>query len=653
MTIKQADLGTIAGPIIGAARAPSGHRMEGAGRGLAAGLGTDLGMIGGWVAGHMGAQAGLGALGMNPASDKAKILTLLATLGGVGVGGYAGFKGTKKLMGQPSWKEEEDDRIARNRTWLHRSHKLAFDGVMPTQAPNTAQPTPPASASPTVGPNPMPANLAPPAKPLVTTNNQPQKPLSAKASSRPPAAMGAPLAMKQSSAMGVMPTSLDLENKQPTLLDRIKKMHKTTTIRTNPVAEKQANPYARAMGNYGGPGMLMAPHLAQYGMGGMGYPPMQFPAQHMGGMGGGMSQMPMTEDQLRARYDQEVARIEGSGGSPAQIAARRNSLDTTTSRALQMLRQHDPSSGGGGVMPRSSPRGNPYVGRGGYPGIGMGMYPGMHPSMMGGMGMFPGARYGFGGGMSPLSGVSPVFGTEARSDEDRTRQELNQLRERSEQRQNAITSGIGAPVSAPDLERRFHELQQLANNTSREGGATDSVLDPRTGQSTPISFGDRQLGSGEGGVFGLGWNTSDQWRQYRMARDRYNRDATAYHQWAGQQRQMAQRTGIGSQREQQLEAQLPRYAAENEEDRQLRRQQNIAEARMRTQAMGQMFGVQPGGAPGGSPAPSPTNVSPIFGSGAGGATPWSPAPPTNAGATNPAPNPGVMPSPTPPPAPAG
>ena len=124
---------------IGAYRAPRGHRMEGAARGAGAGLGAvsglNLGALGGTLAGGgLGALggalggAGLGVLGGALTGSVSEGATLGAGLGGV-VGGVAGsaagglygaYRGAKgghgyanKLMGKPSWeqdaKKDKDD----------------------------------------------------------------------------------------------------------------------------------------------------------------------------------------------------------------------------------------------------------------------------------------------------------------------------------------------------------------------------------------------------------------------------------------------------------------------------------------------------------------------------------------------------------------
>lgn len=82
------------GPVGGAVEAPSGHRVEGVGRGLLASTMTSLGAVPGMA---LGAAAG-GAL-RNP---------VLGALLGAGAGGYGGYRVGQGLMGKPSWKRKDD-----------------------------------------------------------------------------------------------------------------------------------------------------------------------------------------------------------------------------------------------------------------------------------------------------------------------------------------------------------------------------------------------------------------------------------------------------------------------------------------------------------------------------------------------------------------
>lgn len=75
---------------IGAARAPDGHGMEGLGRGIVRGFGTELG---GGIGGLLGLILSKGHPG--------------GLWGGLLGGGYAGFKGTGAMLGRPSWEVKQ------------------------------------------------------------------------------------------------------------------------------------------------------------------------------------------------------------------------------------------------------------------------------------------------------------------------------------------------------------------------------------------------------------------------------------------------------------------------------------------------------------------------------------------------------------------
>ena len=96
---KQALIGeTGVGSLLGAIRAPSGHRLEGGLRGAGRGLGTGLGMAAGGAAGLLGALGAGEAMGGKPPVP----LALAGLLGGLGLGGYGGYQGAGALMGAPS-----------------------------------------------------------------------------------------------------------------------------------------------------------------------------------------------------------------------------------------------------------------------------------------------------------------------------------------------------------------------------------------------------------------------------------------------------------------------------------------------------------------------------------------------------------------------
>lgn len=109
---------------IGAARAPHGHRAEGVGRGALAGIGTELGMelgsFGGAGLGLAGG-AGLAALiaklkGTSFSQEPGLVSGLggagmgLGAIGGMLGGGVGGHKLMNRVMGKPSW--DQDDSAA-------------------------------------------------------------------------------------------------------------------------------------------------------------------------------------------------------------------------------------------------------------------------------------------------------------------------------------------------------------------------------------------------------------------------------------------------------------------------------------------------------------------------------------------------------------
>jgi hypothetical protein len=140
------------------------------------------------------------------------------------------------------------------------------------------------------------------------------------------------------------------------------------------------NPYSRAAGVFGGPGMLMAPHLAYSGLGGMGpYAnpqaggPYASPPQMMPGIGlagaNMMNPTPVTEEQLRQSYQQQVNQIQSLAGqidpqtgrpyAPADLVRRQNSLAADVRRQLESLRQV--GAGGAGGPGQGSPPPNPFA----------------------------------------------------------------------------------------------------------------------------------------------------------------------------------------------------------------------------------------------------------------------------------------------------
>jgi len=113
---KQAILGqALLGSGIGAVTAGSGNRAEGAGRGLAIGGGTGLGMF---VGDRFGGAAADGLSPVMIGADgqptvKSLLGNLAIRLGSVGLGGFGGYQGTQALLGPPSW--ETHDKVKKSR----------------------------------------------------------------------------------------------------------------------------------------------------------------------------------------------------------------------------------------------------------------------------------------------------------------------------------------------------------------------------------------------------------------------------------------------------------------------------------------------------------------------------------------------------------
>lgn len=111
-------IGTLIGTILGALKSPSGHKMEGVGRGGTQGLGWDVGGgIGAGAGGLTGAVAGggLGALLAGLAGKDPIIGAATGAVPGGIVGGGAGYIGggllgrgaAKNMMGNPSWRQPQ------------------------------------------------------------------------------------------------------------------------------------------------------------------------------------------------------------------------------------------------------------------------------------------------------------------------------------------------------------------------------------------------------------------------------------------------------------------------------------------------------------------------------------------------------------------
>ena len=97
------------GSLLGAALAPSGHRMEGFGRGLLRGAGTALGGIAG--SGLGGAAAGGAIMGGQMTDPKSVAMTGLGGyLGGNVLGPFAGYGLSGHLLGKPSWEREDEEK---------------------------------------------------------------------------------------------------------------------------------------------------------------------------------------------------------------------------------------------------------------------------------------------------------------------------------------------------------------------------------------------------------------------------------------------------------------------------------------------------------------------------------------------------------------
>lgn len=123
-------IGTAIGAVGGLTQSPSGHRMEGVGRGVGQGLGWDIG-------GGLGATAGMGLGALGGAAAGPAIAQLIAALqgrqadpnamaqaaitggtAGAGLGGLGGYFGggmlgrgaAKGMMGDPTWEEDNSAR---------------------------------------------------------------------------------------------------------------------------------------------------------------------------------------------------------------------------------------------------------------------------------------------------------------------------------------------------------------------------------------------------------------------------------------------------------------------------------------------------------------------------------------------------------------
>jgi hypothetical protein len=118
------DTGLIGG-VLGALQAPSGNRTEGYARGARRGAKTGLGMIGGGIGG-----AGLGALIAHLMGEDAGPGAAIGALGGLGAGGFAGYK-LGGRQADPSWSSGEMDDAERNslHTWGSLVPTLAGMGV--------------------------------------------------------------------------------------------------------------------------------------------------------------------------------------------------------------------------------------------------------------------------------------------------------------------------------------------------------------------------------------------------------------------------------------------------------------------------------------------------------------------------------------------
>lgn len=96
---------------IGSLLAPGGHRLHGAGRGLARGAGTGAGLALGGAAG-----VPLGAIlaqALAPAHPAAATLGAAAGgLGGMGLGALTGYHLTGRAMGKAPWDERKDKSAA-------------------------------------------------------------------------------------------------------------------------------------------------------------------------------------------------------------------------------------------------------------------------------------------------------------------------------------------------------------------------------------------------------------------------------------------------------------------------------------------------------------------------------------------------------------
>lgn len=394
------------------------------------------------------------------------------------------------------------------------------------------------------------------------------------------------------------------------------------------------NPYSRAMGVNGGPGMLMAPHLAYSGLGGMGpYAspqtggPYASPHQMMPGIGlagaNMMNPSPVTEEQLRQQYQQQVNQIQSLAGqidpqtghpySPADLVRRQNSLAADVRRQLETIRMQPGGGqqGAGAGIGSFASNPNPLAAMG-RPGFHGGAMPGFAPGIggYGGMGM-GGPPMPFGGmggmyGMHPYGGLSPIFGGEpASSAAARNREQLEGVRGQRENQLQQAEQGTGSRVSREQLATMLNRLREEALTTSHSGQESFSVPNPITGNSENISYGNRILGmGGNRNVPLLGWESGD-FQRVRNLRQQYEDMANEYSRTQREQTSRAGRVAGGPGREQTLARRQEQLDREEDEERQQQRQ-------LRTQAMRQMYGLnQPGQQAGG--------MSPMGGANAGGA----------------------------------
>lgn len=343
------------------------------------------------------------------------------------------------------------------------------------------------------------------------------------------------------------------------------------------------NPYQRAGGMLGGPGMMMAPHHAYQMMGSggmspyarmgmMGGPGMGMSGLGFPGMGGPLGGGRMTEDQLRDVYQQRRDMIEGMAGQmdpntgrpydQASISRQLNSLNANTTRALQNLRSVQQTYGSG------PQHGAPPFGP-------MGMHMNGHMPM----------PYQ-GGGYSPM--ISPIFGGGNRSESsqaaaDRSRAMLEDEQDRGDALRNRRESGEGSAVTRAQLEALQRRMQAAARATSTRaswsGSGNTGYTDPMTG--APVQFGGSILGSGEL------WGT-DAFKDFTGAHQAYQ-DAHSRYQAA--QQALQPRLQRASSRESALQRQQDTREREADEDRNSERQDSRQQRQLQSQAFQRMYGL--------------------------------------------------------------